>query len=273
MLTAIQLREEDNTILLTLPIGAPSSSQDYFIKSADGLGPVKADIVTSSWAGQDGGVYQNGRVSYRNIVLNVGLNPNYAGGRDVAYLRERLYEFFPPKSQVNLIFLRNDNIRDTVKISGFVESHEPDIFTNKVGAQISIICPDPYFVHYYVGSINATTGVPVDMSTFGSAPTGFMVDLTFERNVGSWYIDVFGFDRILIRGDYRIGDKVRVSTVSGDKYMVKERAGTTTIDLSSLDSGSLNTTVDSRTRSFVTGFTSGGEQPYKLWYTPRYVGV
>lgn len=32
-----------------------------------------------------------------------------------------------------------------MKINGYVESNEPDIFSSEEGAQISIICPDPYF--------------------------------------------------------------------------------------------------------------------------------
>lgn len=52
------------------------------------------------------------------------------------------YKYFPVKRAITLLF-ETDNRK--LQISGYVESNEPDIFSSQESAEISIICPNPYF--------------------------------------------------------------------------------------------------------------------------------
>src|SRR5678809_67180 len=49
----------------------------YALEEIRGLDPVKATIVSSSWAGKDGKQYQSSRREERNIVISLGLEPDF----------------------------------------------------------------------------------------------------------------------------------------------------------------------------------------------------
>ena len=138
MLTAVHIYNGGD--LLELPL---DGSSGYVIKDIDGLGPVKADIVTTEYASMDGGVYQASKVGMRNIVLQLGFDPSYESEDPFGELRRNLYTCLTPKTQVTMLFLSNNF--ETVKITGYVESFEPSMFSAEPEVQVSIVCPDPYF--------------------------------------------------------------------------------------------------------------------------------
>ena len=129
----INFRGESMTMVLDHP-----ASSGFIVKSITGLGPVKSDIFMSSYAAMDGGRFNSARVNTRNIVFNLIIDPRF----DIETLRQKLYRFFPIKKKVSLRFTTDNRICDT---EGYVESNEPDIFSNQESAQISILCPDPFF--------------------------------------------------------------------------------------------------------------------------------
>ncbi len=102
-----------------------------------GLGPVGADVLTSSLGMVDGEKFNSSRVGRRNVVLTVTISGN------VEQNRIRLYGFFRPKMAVKLYY---KNGTRNVYTEGVVESFECDQFTAMQRAQISIICPQPYLI-------------------------------------------------------------------------------------------------------------------------------
>ena len=278
MLTSIQLREEDNTTILSLPVGTPSSSTGMFLKNVDGLGAVKADISVSSFASYDGGLYQSSRAGVRNIVMTVGLDLRYDYENDVSTLRDRLYSAFPPKSSAMLVFI-SDNFRGgnaaTRKIHGIVESVEPVIFSKEPEVQISILCPRPYFESYSSYSIVGGTGVPLDTSLFGTAPAGFLFDMVLPNVAYDLTLETEFDEPLRFEWDMKVGDRVRISTVSGNKFVRLTPAGQTA-SISALDgivSGPMNMSLDRRTKSFIVNRLTGIDNPYTIHYTPEYVGL
>ena len=57
---------------ITVDLKNPENSFGFFIKSIEGLGPVKSDINLREMAGIDGGFYNSARADSRNIVFNIG---------------------------------------------------------------------------------------------------------------------------------------------------------------------------------------------------------
>lgn len=110
----------------------------FIISNIDGLGAAKADINTTKLAANDGTIYNSSRLNQRNIVLELMLT----FAPQIEDSRQRTYQFFPIKREITLSF-ETDNRTSTIK--GYVESNEPDIFSEKEIVQISLICPDPYF--------------------------------------------------------------------------------------------------------------------------------
>lgn len=127
-----------DTIKLTLREPALSG---FLIKSVTGLGPVKANINTTEVATNDGSKFNSARLTQRNIVFQL-VFVDMLKGESIEDIRQKSYKYFPTKKNVDII-IETDN--RYVKTTGYVESNEPNIFSSQEGAQISIICPDPYF--------------------------------------------------------------------------------------------------------------------------------
>ncbi len=127
-----------DTIKLTLREPALSG---FLIKSVTGLGPVKANINTTEVATNDGSKFNSARLTQRNIVFQMAF-VDTVYGESIEDIRQKSYKYFPTKKNVDII-IETDN--RYVKTTGYVESNEPNIFSSQEGAQISIICPDPYF--------------------------------------------------------------------------------------------------------------------------------
>lgn len=128
----------------TLPLtdGGRAETDLLQIRNIDGLDPVKASVNTSPFGAVDGASYTGSSVLTRNIVLTIGLKPDW----DVwtfEKLRRLVYQYFMPKRQTRLVFYSDDLV--PVEISGVVESCEVNQFSKDPEMQVSIICPDPYF--------------------------------------------------------------------------------------------------------------------------------
>lgn len=112
----------------------------FVVMSIEGLGPPKGTINTTELSTSDGGLFNSSRISQRNIVLDlIFFNTSY---ETIEMIRHKSYKYFPVKKKIR--FTVETDIRTTF-IDGYVESNEPDIFSDREGCQISVICPYPYF--------------------------------------------------------------------------------------------------------------------------------
>jgi predicted phage tail component-like protein len=121
--------DRGNTLELT-------NNPNYTVFKIEGLNPPHATINSSVNTTTDGSSINSVRLENRNIVIYVTMEG------DVEANRINLYKYFPVKKTVKLYF--SNKSRD-IYIEGAVELIECDLFSNKQVAQISIICPRPYF--------------------------------------------------------------------------------------------------------------------------------
>lgn len=122
---------------LRLELMKPDES-GLLISNVEGLGPVTATINTTDVSMMDGALFNSARLGTRNIVLSLMFlwNPLIEDSR------LKTYQYFPVKKRVKLEF---ETDRRTCYSYGYVESNEPEIFSEQESTQISIICPDPFF--------------------------------------------------------------------------------------------------------------------------------
>lgn len=140
-----------------LELGKPEVS-GFLIKSVTGLGPVKANVNTTEVVTNDGSMFNSARLSQRNIVFQLAFVETVYG-ETIEDIRQKSYKYFPAKKSVEIV-IETDN--RYVKIKGYVESNEPDIFSSQEGTQISIICPDPYFYSAGENGNNVTDFYTID---------------------------------------------------------------------------------------------------------------
>lgn len=113
-----------------------TQNENYIVYKIDGLAPPKVNVNKSANTTMDGDTVNSTRMESRNIVFYIKLL------KDIETSRIELYRYFPPKKEITVYF--SNDTRD-VQISGVIESIECDMFTQNEVAQISIVCPKPYF--------------------------------------------------------------------------------------------------------------------------------
>lgn len=122
---------------IKLDLARPELS-GFAVVNVSGLGPGKATINTTEVSTMDGDLYNSSRLGGRNIVLSL----KYLWSPTIEDVRHKSYKYFPLKKEVTLLI---ETDKRTAEIKGRVESNEPAIFSSNEGAEISIICPSPFF--------------------------------------------------------------------------------------------------------------------------------
>lgn len=181
----------------------------FIIESVEGLGPVKANVNTTASATHDGSRFNSARAEERNIVFNFVFTETY-GGELIENTRQRTYKYFPLKREVTIL-VETDN--RTVKTKGYVESNEPDIFSEREGCQISIVCPDPYF---YSDDINTTIFYSVE--PWFEFP--FSNESVSDKLLEMGKINYNTGNVIFYEGDSEIGVIIRIHAVGEVKNLV-----------------------------------------------------
>lgn len=172
MLTSVDVFGVDpSPTVLSLPVSGALGTEPIQIRGIDGLGPVKADILTTAYGDDnDDEAYNGSRVGKRNIVIKLGLNPNWRD-QTMEGLRQQLYAYFMPKTNARLRF--HSTHLPTCEILGFVESLEPDMFSKDPQMVMSMICPKSDFVAIDETVINGVVGDPLtDIDYEGSRAAG-----------------------------------------------------------------------------------------------------
>lgn len=200
------------------------------IHNIDGLGPVAANINTGQFGTINGEFYNGSYVGKRNIVITFGLNPNWAI-QTIESLRMILYTYFMPQNQVTLKFTSTHVV--PVEIVGYIETMEPNIFSQNPEMQVSIICPKADFVASSVTIVPGVTlalpdGDPTIIEYLGSSPTGFILDVSATDDAPTMtdgevrVINENPTEGIFIVTATVDADKfLEVSTIQGNKYVIE----------------------------------------------------
>lgn len=217
-----------------------STSSKYTLYKITGLQPPASAVNTSNNATSDGDTINSVRVTKRNIVLYIALEG------DVEANRINLYKYFPLKQTVTIYF---KNGQRDVYIKGTVETFNCDQFTKKQVAQISIICPQPYFkaindVVSYFSDVSSlfqfpfgitdngiefsaiTENVRKSIVNAGDVPSGIIIDLYAIGTVVNPIIyDVLKRTHIKLLFTMETNDHIIINTNHGEKSITLIREG------------------------------------------------
>lgn len=273
MITMMEVRTPQGT-LLSLPLADTSSG--IIVQEINGLDPVKATLVSSSFAMMDGAQYQTSRRDLRNITMTLGLSPDYVVN-SVRDLRSRLMQFFMPKSQVSLRFYMDDGL--IVDILGRVESFETPLFTQEPKVDISILCFDPDFMGTapvdLTGS-TVSTSVETHVVYEGTVETGFVFTLNVDRTLTEFTIYNRPPDNSIRSLDFQAsliaGDVLTISTIPGAKSVMLNRSGADSSLLYGMSPQS-NWIEFFPGDNYLQVYAVGAAIPYGIEYTARYGGL
>lgn len=222
-----------------------STSPMYQVYKVTGLQPPAVSINSSVNATTDGSTVNSLRAGTRNIVLYMTLEG------DVEKSRIELYRYFPLKKRITVYF--KNGSRD-VLIEGYVEVIECDLFTNKQIAQVSLLCPQPYFkavndLVSYFSDISALFSFPFSVGAEG------MEVSSITRNVRKSIINTGDVESGIIIDLYAVGEvvnpviydvferthiKLLFTMIAGDRIVINSNTGSKSI---TLIRGGVNTNI------------------------------
>lgn len=273
MLEWIQVWDYKDTTT-TFPL--TDSSSGVTVQNIEGLDPVKASLVSSTFAKKDGGFFQHARRETRNIVITLGLEQ--VGVVTVRELRNNLYKTMMPKMKIRVRFRMTDGF--SAYIDGYVESFESPMFTKEPTMQLSLLCYDPDFVDpnyiYAEGLARSTNEEDVFVSP-GTVESWLEVSVPIPRLVPDFTLRVRhpGGDQKLmsITHDFIAGDVVTIGSSPGNKYLSLRRAGVSRSILYALDPTSTWPSFSPGVNQVQLKVAAGGSFPYSIEYLPRYGGL
>lgn len=258
-----------------LPIVGALPSDPYILKNADGLGPPESDVFIANTL-YLGGVYQGRRPQGREIVLTVGLSPNYTSGQTVQSLRTALYGLLTPGTVEDSIPVQIMNGSTIVAVTdGYVKNIVPVYFTKDPEVQITITCAQSYLqapavVNVATASLSKTAPSIVNA---GTAPTGFHMEVTFTAAKSVLTIGTDATFLKQMRFDYSFlsGDTLVFDTRPGLRSVQLIRNGVTSNIISALNSASTWLLLHGGVNTFsvITNTFNWGP----VFYTPQYWGV
>lgn len=221
--------EWNSTLRLT------QSEDKWQLFGMTGLNPPAADIVTSVIPHRDGAMYQTSRLQMRNVVLSLAIVGNVERNRmalnSVIMANRRLR-----------VYYKNGTL--DVYIDGYVETFEYDVFSDIVTAQISVLCPAPYWVAREKKTVDLSAvislfefpfstpaeGIAISelkpqvtgkLESTGGVQTGVKITMTCVRPVLAPSImnlttgETMTFSGLMLTPD----QTMEISTEQGDKYI------------------------------------------------------
>lgn len=255
---------------VSLPVTDAQRSSAYFIKSIDGLGPLKANIRTVRYANRDGGIFRSSNKEERTLILNVGMNPSTTNSLEAR--RKQFYKYFPTEGAVRLQFF--NDVASTVEIVGWVESVIPKMFDKIPGAVVTVRCPESYFQALNPVIVNGFNNQEIPLSAVGTGDSGFQAEISVTRSISSFTItNAFVDPTIWYSGSLLSGDLVKVSTIPNNKYLQRVRSGVTTNILEGLVNGGMGMALSSITPYLKVSISGANDIPVKITYTPAENGI
>lgn len=260
---------------LSLSLEDPSNG--YVVEEIEGLGPVKANLVSTDFAGKAGAQYHSNSRGTRNLVLTLGFDPDWTAGDTVQSLRKRLYSSLTTGRAVQMTILRDDGLE--VTIAGRVETCEPTIFAQEPAVVVSIVCFDPDFIDPDPILINGATtanNASLNFVYAGTSETGGVFKLFVDRPMTEFTIYHQGPDGGLRMMPFQAallaGDVLTISTVSGSKFARLTRGGVDSSILFGVSPQASWIELDEGTNSLRV-YAEGAPVPYTFQYMNVYGGL
>lgn len=273
MLTQVDVTNRRGNVLT---LNMEENDTGYQVIDIQGLGPVNASLVGTSYAGVDGEQFQSSRRGTRNIIIKLELDPDF-NPDTYTTLRQRLYTFFMTKSEVSLLFHMTSGL--TVGIKAYVEEISAPQFEQDPEVEIGLISFEPDFADPQIVSIE---GMSVDDNTFvpinyaGSVESGTVLTLNVNRILTDFTIYNMDESGTLVQldfsGELQSGDQLVVSSLTGSKGITLTRDGISSSYLYGRSAQSGWIELFPGMNEFRV-YANGDPIPYELEYVVRYGGL
>ena len=248
----------------------------YQVADIEGLDPGKATLVSSSYAGAPGAVFQAATRPPRNIKIKVDFDPDF-DPTTYEDARAELYKWFMPTAKIKQKYYMSTGL--DLEIDAIVESNDSLIFEEDPDATISLMCYDPDFIDNRIitvsgASVDDATNTEIDYP--GTIEAGTVLTINFNRAVSEFSIynidEANGIQQFNFSGSLLAGDTLVISSLSGNKGVTLTRAGVSSSYLYGRTAQSTWIKLFEGLNQFRV-YAEGDPIPYELEYRVRYGGL
>lgn len=273
MLNKVDITTRRGTVL---SLQMHENNGGYQVADIDGLDPVTASLVSTSFAGMDGEQFHSARRGPRNIKIKLDMEPDFVTDTYTT-LRKRLYSYFMPKSQISLRFHLTTGLY--LDISAVVEELSAPMFDQDPNVDISLMCFQPDFIDprlVEVNSVTVETSSVLSIDYPGTVEAGMVLTLNVNRSLSSFSIYNTGEDGVLTQLDFSApliaGDQLVISSLRGAKGITLTRSGVSSSYLYGRSTQSGWIEFSEGINQFRV-YAPGAAIPYEMEYLVRYGGL
>lgn len=266
-----------------------TNNEKYNVLSVDGLAPPTATVNTTTNATSDGATFNSSKINERNIVIQLAIEG------DVEKNRIELYRYFKVKQPCKVLY--KNGTRD-IFINGYVESFECNFFEMKEVAQISILCPRPFFetqdeIDFDFASVTGLFEFPFSIDSdgiefselvvgeernvvnHGDVETGMIIKFTAAGACTNPSIyNTETNEGIKVNVEMAEGDVLEINTNKGSKSITLNSDGVITNKINALDRSSTWLQLESGDNSLLyTADTNPDNLLCNLIYSSLYEGA
>lgn len=251
-----------------LPIIGITTADEFVLRNVDGLAPTPKNVEVSK------GRVKNLGHQDREIVMQIGLNPDYSLGNTPADLRSYMYALLV--GEMNVEFLQGSTV--VLTTVGEVSVIENSMWTKDPVVQVTFTCAHHWFeapdsVHPTLAGLSKTAPV---IPNVGDAPTGFRMEIELTESMSEWSLVKADSTAGMFLDNLAAlsGDIIEFNTAENERYIRLTRPSTSLVVvlLSNLTSESEWLQLDyPGNNSFVT--SDDGFDWEDIEYTPKYLGV
>ena len=281
MYTAKIQNKNGNILVLT------QKEQVYQLQSIEGLNPPHGTVNTTVIVGMDGALYNSAKLETREIVITLKING------DAEQNRLALYSYFRTKEWCRFFYTNESR---NVYIDGYVTNVECSLFEQEEIAQITILCPAPYFsdlteivddisstvaLFTFPFSINEDEPIPIselienrEANVINSSETevGITIEVTFFSAANSVEIrNATTGEDITVNYSFQNLDVLKIVTVKGKKSLRLMRDGNEINLFPALKKGSV--LFQLQVGSNILEYVCDGDVQIKLYHSNLYRGV
>jgi hypothetical protein len=169
----------------------------------------------------------------RELVMRIGLNPNYNLNQRAGDLRDGLLRMISANRGGKIQIRFNEDAVTTAAISGFITKFVGPITNKEPEAQITVRCDDPLFKSLDITNaiVSAIADSPFEIiDPISTAPHGFKMKVTFTANHSNFVMAPPGGSpdwEFQINYAFLTGDQLYISSEVGDKYVYRVRSAAT----------------------------------------------
>lgn len=256
--------------VVDLPIVGALPSDQFILKSADGLGPPEVDVSIADTL-HAGGIYQGRRPHSRELVFHIGLNPNYGINQSVSDLRTTLYGMLTPGYIDNVTVSIMNDTAIVAKTTSYVKKLEINPFSKDPEVQLTMSCLQQYFEALSPLYLTIPSKVAPAIDNIGTAPAGFHMEVIFTANHSVWTLSDASGKKMQITYTFITGDKLVIDTRPGHRGIWVVRGGTTTNIIYALSTDSIWYMLHGGNNVFIT--SSQAFNWDDVYYLPQYWGI